>query len=191
MSATTPERWAGEARHQPLVVQHPKGIRARLVIEPPPAPTEGTVWIVCPWLRGLDGPYDFWLSALPIHDANAYLVDPRSPAPASWVGRTDLYWSVFALDLFRSRETLWQAARRNGISAIINLPSLTFFTGETRSTFAALGYSAVSEAAFLLEARRQGFRAGWFGDPETIRDMAEHDFALFVTADPPDAMARS
>ena len=184
-----PRRWPGEVPCQPLRLHRPEGAKARLAVEPPPAPTDGVVWIVCPWLRGLDGPHGLWLAALPIHDANAYLAAPDPAVAAAWAGRPDVYWGVFALDLFRSRAALWQAARRQGIAGIVNLPSLAFFTGETRATFAALGFTLASETAFLLEAEGQGFRTGWFGEQGTIRDAARHGFNLLLTAEPPPAIA--
>lgn len=169
-----------------LVVHRPLGMNARLVAEPPPA-EPGMLWIVCPWLRGLAGPYGFWLSVLPVHDANAHLAEPPDmpPGPA----RDDVYWGVFALDLFRSRETIWKLARRRGIGGFVNLPSLSFFTGRTGAIFADLGFSVESEVPFLLEAQAQGFRVGFFGEPRTIDAFAFHDFDLMLTAEPPDGAA--
>lgn len=164
-----------------IVALKPEAAEVRLVGAPPP-PRPGTLWIVCPWLEGLAGPDGLWLSALPIHDANAYL---GTPAPAdAGAERPDVFWGLFVLDLFRSRETLWRLARRRGIGGIVNLPSVSFFDGEAGSTLAALGFSMEAEVEALLEARAEGFRIGLYGPPRRIGAFAGRGFDVLLTAAP-------
>lgn len=114
------------------------------------------VILVCPWLAGLPRESGFWISALPIHDANGFVdSELRVEAPAKF--RARLYFGVFALDRLRSIDQLLEGLRNMGIERLINLPSISFFDGSTARTFDMLDFNLDQEIAFLLRARHAGF----------------------------------
>ncbi|WP_439495739.1 hypothetical protein [Bosea sp. (in: a-proteobacteria)] len=112
--------------------------------------------LVCPWLAGLDPAAGLWLSALPIHDCNAFVDgDWALKAPADQ--RERCYVGVFALDRLRSGPQIFGPLRDKGVSRLINLPSISFFDGATALTFGRLSFTLESEIAFLAQARSAGF----------------------------------
>jgi predicted TIM-barrel enzyme len=116
--------------------------------------------IVCPWLRGLALPDGLFLSALPIHDVNAFFDGGWSFDIPLRLGRRS-YVGVFALDRLRLAEQLLGRLREKGVANIINLPAVSFFDGATARTFATLGFTPEAELAFLRQARRAGFRVAY------------------------------
>src|SRR5438105_475662 len=89
----------------------------------PPDPN-GPITIVCPWLNGLDAESGVWISALPIHDLNAFLEGDR-PGRVESGDDERTYHGVFALDRFRSHPHLFSLLRTRGIRRIINVPSVS------------------------------------------------------------------
>ena len=113
------------------------------------------VFIVCPWLEGLDPQSGLWLSALPIHDCNAFLEGDwtlLAPEPL----RQRCHIGVFALDRLRASRQIFAALSDKGARGIINLPSIGFFDGATAQTFGRLAFTLESEIAFLMQARSFG-----------------------------------
>jgi predicted TIM-barrel enzyme len=115
------------------------------------------VILVCPWLKGLPEESALWISALPIHDANSF-VDGDLRVDAAPRIRSRLYFGVFALDRLRSIDQLLADLRSRGVERLINLPSVTFFDASTAQIFDMLDFNLDQEIAFLLRAKRAGFR---------------------------------
>jgi predicted TIM-barrel enzyme len=134
--------------------------------------------LVCPWLKGLPPDSALWVSALPIHDANAFIDDDaRITAPAAM--RARLYFGVFALDRLRSTDHLLAALRAKGLRRLVNLPSVSFFDASTARTFNMLDFSIEQEIAFLLRAKRAGFSVALCARRGTENaDADEFDFVL-------------
>ncbi|MCO5090611.1 hypothetical protein [Bosea sp. (in: a-proteobacteria)] len=133
--------------------------------------------LVCPWLSGLDPLSGLWLSALPIHDCNAFIDDRwmlDAPAPL----RERCYVGVFALDRLRSGQQIFGPLRDKGVSRLINLPSVGFFDGATAQTFGRLAFTLESEIAFLAQARAAGFRTALCARPDTPAPGQPFDFVL-------------
>jgi predicted TIM-barrel enzyme len=133
------------------------------ILDHVPAPSErlgpDETVLVCPWLAGLPAEKGLWLSALPIHDANAY-VDRAEAFDMPAAFQESCYFGVFAVDRLRSSELLLESLRRKGVTRLVNLPSVSFFDGASARTLDALDFKPATEIAFLLRAKRMGFGVG-------------------------------
>jgi len=116
----------------------------------------GGVALICPFLRDLEGEAGLWLSALPIHDSNAFVDEDWSLAHLGDAAEC-CYVGVFALDRLRSQEAVLTTLAKKGVKKLINLPSVSFFDGETAQTFNRLGLSSGMELTFIAAAARMGF----------------------------------
>jgi predicted TIM-barrel enzyme len=136
------------------------------------------VILVCPWLEGLPEESGLWISALPIHDANSF-VDGDLRLDAAPRLRERLYFGVFALDRLRSTDQLLAGLKSRGIERLINLPSVTFFDASTAQTFDMLDFNLDQEVAFLLRAKRAGFRVALCARRgTTLAHSGSFDFVL-------------
>lgn len=128
------------------------------IVERAPLIEEGgqDIYIICPWMQGLARDSGPWLSALAVHDCNAFVDDDWTfEAPPDL--RARCYFGVFALDRLRSTDGLLSLLRKRGVERIINFPSVSFFDGGMAKTLGALGLDAAAERAFLAKAQAAGF----------------------------------
>src|ERR687890_212233 len=77
-----------------------------------------TEWIFCPCLQGLPRRSNLWIASLPIHDANAVLLDAvasdafrNSPVKPAFAG-------VCLVDPFRQMKQIFQTIIAAGISGV-------------------------------------------------------------------------
>jgi predicted TIM-barrel enzyme len=159
-----PKRRAGGAKRRAApsrALQAPsRAAQVRIVPQVPANATQygdDDVILVCPWLKGLPEDSALWISALPIHDANSF-VDGELRLEVAPRIRSRLYFGVFALDRLRSTDQLLADLKSRGVERLINLPSVTFFDATTAQTFDMLDFNLAQEIAFLLRAKRAGFR---------------------------------
>ncbi len=128
---------------------------------PPHEPEEPeTEWIFCPWLQGLPRRSGLWIASLPIHDANAVLLDAiasvsfrREPIKPAFVG-------VCLVDPFRQLKQLFQTVAAEGIAGVVNLPTTGAFRGSMARALDDLGTGVDREISMLVLARDQGLRIG-------------------------------
>ncbi|SRR5258708_7583528 len=143
------------------------------------------ITVVCPWLAGLRPETGLWISALPIHDVNAFL-DGDWPGRAESDHPTRLYYGIFALDRFRSHDHLFSLLHSKGIRHIINLPSVSFFDGRTASTFQSLSLGSEQEVSFMRNAHAAGFNVALCMRRPVIRQLVEPNiFDFILTHDGP------
>lgn len=125
-------------------------------VDPGPEPT----WIFCPWLQGLPRRSNLWIASLPIHDANAVLLDAirsdtfrSAPLKPAFVG-------LCLVDPFRQMKHVFQALAAAGIAGVVNLPTTGAFSGSMARALDDLGTGVNREITMLALARDQGLRIG-------------------------------
>jgi predicted TIM-barrel enzyme len=125
-------------------------------------------------------PSGLWVSALPIHDANAFVDDER-PYDIAPAHAASVYFAVFAIDPFRTPDALAQRLLAKGICRIVNLPSVSFFDAGTAEVFAGLNLGPAQERAFLRRASGLGLGVGLCtrsDDVPPLPERAHYDFVL-------------
>jgi predicted TIM-barrel enzyme len=117
-------------------------------------------WIFCPWLQGLPRRSNLWIASLPIHDANAALLDAvasdafrNSPVKPAFAG-------VCLVDPFRQMKQIFQTIMAAGISGVVNLPTTGAFRGSMAQALDDLGTGVNREITMLALARDYGLRIG-------------------------------
>jgi hypothetical protein len=129
--------------------------------------------ILCPALRGLPPEDALALAILPIHDANALLLDALSVRGA---GPPPDYAGICLSDPFRRIEDVLSAVRGAGIAGVVNMPSVTAMTHPADdSPFADL---RDRETAMLAEARNAGFRTLRVDGEDLWEDSGEGESCL-------------
>jgi predicted TIM-barrel enzyme len=157
----------------------------RIVSAWPPGSSTGpdTEWILCPWLSGLPRRFNLLIASLPIHDANAVLLDTLASAEFQASFPKPAFAGVCLVDPFREMEKLFQALGNAGISGVVNLPTVGAFGGTMARALDDLGTGVDREIAMLMLARAQGLRiAGVATVPEVGVRMVGIgcDFVLFL-----------
>jgi predicted TIM-barrel enzyme len=157
--------------------------RRPLIVARPPVPgerlAEDTLVIVCPWLASLPMPSGLWVSALPIHDANAFVDDER-PYDIALAHAASVYFAVFAIDPFRTPDALAQRLLAKGVRRIVNLPSVSFFDAGTAEVFAGLNLGPAQERAFLKRTTALGLRVGLCTRSDAVPPPSERVLYDFV-----------
>ncbi len=132
--------------------------------------------VICPWLTGLPPETGPWLSALPISDVNAF-TDDEAPTEIPGHLADSTYFGVFALDRFRQPARIFSKLRAKGIRRIINVPSVSFFDGQSAEIFETLGFSWSEEVEFLRRAAAAGLRSAVCGRAPVV--LAREDADIF------------
>ena len=120
----------------------------------------GVQWIYCPWLEGLPPKSGLWLASLPIHDANAVLLDAIASQSFRSSALKPDFAGVCLVDPFRQLGQLFVALKNAGISGIANLPTTGTFRGSMARALDDLGTGVNREIAMMEQARDHGLRIG-------------------------------
>lgn len=105
--------------------------------------------------------------ALPIGDANGQVLDAlrHDPRPTPWV-----FAAVLAGDPFRRTDDLLDALTAEGVSGVINWPSVGFLSGELGAALVQSGFTYALELEMLARAQQRGLAtAAVVSDKEQIR----------------------
>jgi predicted TIM-barrel enzyme len=149
---------------------------------PPHEPEEPeTEWIFCPWLQGLPRRSSLWIASLPIHDANAVLLNAIASDSFRSAPLKPAFVGVCLVDPFRQLKQLFQTVAAAGIAGVVNLPTTGAFRGSMARALDDLGTGLNREIAMLVLARDQGLRIGGVATaPETGAKLADIgcDFVL-------------
>jgi predicted TIM-barrel enzyme len=140
-----------------------------------------TEWIFCPCLQGLPRRSNLWIASLPIHDANAILLDAIGSDAFRGVAPKPTYVGVCLVDPFRQLRQLFRTLMTAGISGVVNLPTTGAYGGSMARALDGLGTGVDREIAMLALAREQGLRIGGVATaPETASRMIDIgcDFVL-------------
>ncbi|MEZ2131506.1 MULTISPECIES: phosphoenolpyruvate hydrolase family protein [unclassified Sinorhizobium] len=142
---------------------------------PPNGPSEPEVeWIFCPWLEGLPHKSSLWIASLPIHDANAVLLDAIASQPFRSAPRKPDFVGACLVDPFRQLDKLFSNVMAAGISGMVNLPTTGTFRGSMARALDDLGSGMNREIAMLALARDRGLRIGGVATvPEISAKMVE------------------
>jgi predicted TIM-barrel enzyme len=147
---------------------------------------DGTLTLLCPCFAGLPPARAAWLGVLPLHDANARLLEAlhAGAGRAGGVGepgRESVLAGVLAIDPFRSVPDLLAALRDAGVRGVVNLPSVAAFDGEMGTILDDLRFGVAREIDFLAAAVAAGFRAaGCARTPEAARRMVAVGVELII-----------
>jgi predicted TIM-barrel enzyme len=143
---------------------------------PPRRPDRDALYALCPCLAGLPPKRAAWLGVLPLHDANARLLEEVSKGIAG-----NVLAGVLAIDPFRSASDLLAALRAAGVRGVVNLPSVAAFDGEMGGILDDLRFGVAREIDFLAAAVAAGFRAaGCARSPEVAQRMIAAGVELIV-----------
>jgi predicted TIM-barrel enzyme len=140
-----------------------------------------TEWIFCPWLQGLPSRSGLWIASLPIHDANAVLLNAIAVDSFRGAPLKPAFVGVCLVDPFRQLKQLFQTVAAAGIGGIVNLPTIGAFRGSMARALDDLGTGVDREIAMLVLARDQGLRIGGVATaPETEAKLVDIgcDFVL-------------
>jgi len=143
-----------------------------------------TMWILCPWLDRFPKNTGVWLSVLASHDANEGLLEALS---ASKERRPKVYAGVFAVDTLRPMGRLIRRLKGEGITGVINFPSISFIDGEAGAVLNGLSLGVDRELGFLEACSGEGLRiAGVTRSIDTAQRLVQMgvDF-LIVHGGPP------
>jgi len=117
-------------------------------------------WIFCPWLEGLPYKSSLWIASLPIHDANAVLLDAIASPSFRDAPRKPEFVGACLVDPFRQIDKLFSSLMDAGISGVVNLPTTGTFRGSMARALDDLGTGMNREIAVLALARDRGLRIG-------------------------------
>jgi predicted TIM-barrel enzyme len=134
--------------------------------------------ILYPWIKHFPDARGLWTSVLTGHDANASLL---AAMPSSRQRLGQVYAAVFAIDPLRAPDLIIHRIKQAGIRGVINLPSVSFFDGNTAATLSHLSLGVEREVEFLTTCARQGLNiAGVVRSAEIARRLVEvgADFLL-------------
>ncbi|WP_114948959.1 phosphoenolpyruvate hydrolase family protein [Microvirga calopogonii] len=129
---------------------------------PPPCARHGpeTTWIFCPWLQGLPRRTNLWIASLPIHDANAVLLDAIASDAFRNASLKPAFVGVCLVDPFRQLKHVFRTLAAAGVAGVVNLPTTGAFRGSMARALDDLGTGVTHEIAMLALARDQGLRIG-------------------------------
>ncbi|MCF3934868.1 phosphoenolpyruvate hydrolase family protein [Acuticoccus sp. M5D2P5] len=122
----------------------------------PPARAVDDLAIYCPALAGLPDAIAPWLAILPVHDANAVLLEALEGAAFSAAPTRPDFAGVCLVDPFRQRRKVLQAVIDAGIGGIANLPTVATFAGPVLGDLEALRVGLDRELDGLTEAAAMG-----------------------------------
>jgi predicted TIM-barrel enzyme len=151
-------------------------------------------WIFCPWLDGLPQKSNLWIASLPIHDANAVLLDAIASSSFSSAPTKPEFVGACLVDPFRQLDKLFASLVEAGVSGVVNLPTTGTFRGSMARALDDLGSGPNREIAMLALAKDRGLRIGGVATVAEIHDkmvelgcefvldlkdgMADHDTLL-------------
>ena len=117
-------------------------------------------WIFCPWLQGLPQKSSLWIASLPIHDANAVLLDAVASDTFRSASLKPAFVGICLVDPFRQLKQLFQSLAAVGVAGVVNLPTTGAFRGSMARALEDLGTGVTREITMLTLARDQGLRIG-------------------------------
>jgi predicted TIM-barrel enzyme len=152
---------------------------------PPPCARYGpeATWIFCPWLQGLPRGFNLWIASLPIHDANAVLLDAIESDTFRSAALKPAFVGVCLVDPFRQLKHVFRAVAGAGIAGVVNLPTTGAFRGSMARALDDRGTGVNREITMLTLARDQGLRIGGVAlTTETRAKLIDIgcDFALYL-----------